>query len=296
MLTYLQGILLGILQGITELFPISSLGHSVILPGILGWHINQKSPFFLMFLVATHAATALVLLLFFWKDWVRIVSGFFRSVKNRKIDPTDSDSKLAWLLIIGTIPAGLVGLLLEHQIREYLLSGKFAAIFLTLNGVLLFVAEILRRRANKKSPVSDPKMESNEKVEDERIAKMSWWQAFKVGIMQVLALMPGFSRTGSTMAGSLLVGLSHEDSIRYSFLLSTPIIAAAAALELTKLVISENLAAMGVSIVGGLFAALCSYLSVRFLTAYFKVDDRKLTPFAIYCMLAGIFSLIFYLH
>lgn len=291
MLSYLQGIILGILQGITELFPISSLGHSVILPSILGWHINEQSPFFLMFLVATHTATAIVLLLFFWKDWVRIVSGFFRSVAKRKIDPKDADSKLAWVLIIGTIPAGLVGLLLEHQIREYLLSGKFAAIFLALNGVLLFGAEMLRRNAK-----SNKTQAIDEKEEDERISKMSWWQAFKVGLMQVLALMPGFSRTGSTMAGSLLVGLSHEDSIRYSFLLSTPIIAAAAALELTKLIATGNLAAMGVSIVGGLFAALCSYLSVRFLTTYFKTDNRKLTPFALYCFVAGLASLVYFVH
>lgn len=286
MLSYLQGVVLGILQGITELFPISSLGHSVILPGLFGWKIDQQSPYFLMFLVATHAATALVLLLFFWKDWVRIVSGLFRSVTKGKMERSDSDARLGWLLVVGTIPAGLVGLLLKREIRVYLLSGKFAAIFLTLNGVLLFVAELLRRKASVADTADS----------DVRISRMGWWQSFKVGLMQVLALMPGFSRTGSTMAGSLMVGLSHEDSVRFSFLLSTPIIGAAAALELTKLVATGNLRAMGVSLAGGVFAAICSYLSVRFLTAYFKIENRRLTPFAVYCVLAGIVSLIFYYH
>lgn len=286
MLTYLQGIILGILQGISELFPISSLGHSVIIPQLLGWKLDQKSPFFLMFLVATHTATALVLLLFFWKDWVRIVTGLFRSLKDRSVKETDSDARLAWLLIIGTIPAGLVGLLFKHFIRVQLLSGYFAAIFLTLNGLLLFGAELLRRRA----PLSDAE------DSDGRISKMSWWQGFKVGLMQVLALMPGFSRTGSTIAGSLLVGLSHEDAVRFSFLLSTPIISAAAALELPRLIASGNFSAMGVSLAGGLCAALFSFLSVKFLTAYFKAENRRLTPFAVYCVLFGLGSLIFYLH
>ncbi len=286
MLTYLQGIVLGILQGISELFPISSLGHSVIIPQLLGWKLDQKSPFFLMFLVATHTATALVLLLFFWKDWVRIVKGFFRTIKRKGIAPDDVDARVAWLLIIGTIPAGLVGLLFKHFIRVQLLSGYFAAIFLTLNGVLLFGAELMRRKA----PLSDASSS------DQRISKMSWWQGFKVGVMQVLALMPGFSRTGSTIAGSLLVGLSHEDAVRFSFLLSTPIIGAAAALELPKLVASGNFSAMGVSLAGGLFAALFSFLSVKFLTAYFKTENRRLTPFAVYCVLFGLGSLLFYLH
>ncbi|MFZ1081992.1 MAG: undecaprenyl-diphosphate phosphatase [Candidatus Kryptoniota bacterium] len=286
MLSYLQGIILGILQGVTELFPMSSLGHSVILPKILGWDIDQQSPFFLMFLVATHSSTALVLLLFFLKDWRRIVSGLFRSVKERKINDSDSDAKLAWLLIVGTIPAGLVGLLLKHFIRKFLLSGVLAAVFLLLNGLLLFGADALRRKA----------LISNAVDSDLRISKMTWWQAFKVGLMQVLALIPGFSRTGSTLAGSLMVGLSHEDSVRFSFLLATPIIGAAAALELPKLFTSGNSAAIGVSLVGGLSAALFSYLSVKFLTAYFKIENRKLTPFALYCVVAGAGSLIYFLH
>jgi len=216
---------------------------------------------------------------------VRLVSGFFRTVRERKIREGDTDARLVWLLIVGTIPAGLVGLLFKHFIRVQLLSGYFAAIFLALNGVLLFVAEILRRKA----PLSDAASS------DQRISKMSWWQGFKVGLMQVLALMPGFSRTGSTIAGSLIVGLSHEDAVRYSFLLSTPIIAAAAALELPKLIASGNFSAIGVSVAGGICAALFSFLSVKFLTAYFKTENRKLTPFAVYCLAFGLAALLLHI-
>jgi undecaprenyl-diphosphatase len=284
MLSYLQGVILGILQGVTELFPISSLGHSTILPKMFGWEIDTHSPFFLMFLVATHSATALVLLLFFLKDWKRIVVGFFKSLKNRKID--NVDGRLAWLIIVGTVPAGLVGFVFEHFIRSYLMSATVASFFLLLNGFLLLGAETLRRRAPERDSVGS----------DSRISRISRWQAFKVGLMQVLALMPGFSRTGATIAGSLMVGLSHEDAVRFSFLLSTPIIGAAAALELTKLIASGNVAAMGVSVVGGISAALFAYLSVRFLLAYFKADQRKLTPFAIYCLIVGACSLIYFIH
>jgi len=286
MLTYLQGVILGILQGVTELFPISSLGHSAIVPRLLGWDIDQKSPFFLMFLVATHFATAIVLALFFLKDWIRILKGFFRTIVDRDVLKVNADGRLAWLLIVGTIPAGLVGFVFRHFIGDHLLSGIFPEVFLTLNGFLLFGAELLRRKAPAKS----------ESDSDARISRMTWWQGFKVGLMQVLALMPGFSRTGSTIAGSLVVGLSHEDSVRFSFLLSTPIIAAAGALEIPKLIASGNASMIGVSVAGGLSAAVFSYLSVKFLTGYFKSETRTLAPFAIYCIAAGAASLIYYLR
>ena len=118
LISYGQAIVLGLLQGVSELFPISSLGHSVILPQLLGWNIHQNDPYFITFLVATHLATALVLLGFFWRDWVRIVKGLGRSLRDRGIDPADTDAKLAWLLIIGTIPAGILGLLLENKLRD----------------------------------------------------------------------------------------------------------------------------------------------------------------------------------
>src|SRR5213595_1519351 len=167
-ISYAQAIVLGLLQGAAELFPVSSLGHSVILPSLLGWNIHQNDPYFITFLVATHLATALVLLGFFWRDWVRIVKGIGRSLRDRGIDPADADAKLGWLLVVGTIPAGILGLTLEHKLRSIFASPQSAAIFLMLNGVLLFGAELLRRRA--------PQTEEDD---DARIAKqLGFWQSF----------------------------------------------------------------------------------------------------------------------
>src|SRR5476649_2800072 len=187
MITIFQAVVLGLLQGISELFPISSLGHSVILPKLLGWHMPQNADFFVTFLVATHLATALVLLGFFWADWVRIVKGLGRSLRNREIAPDDTDAKLGWLLVVGTIPAGILGLLLEHKLRSVFASAETASIFLCLNGLLLYGAELLRRRA----PVV-------EEEDDTRIARtVSWRDAALVGGAQALALIPGLSRSGA---------------------------------------------------------------------------------------------------
>jgi len=284
MLSFFQAIILGALQGISELFPISSLGHSVILPQLLGWNINEQSPFFLMFLVATHFATALVLLIFFWKDWVRIVKGLFRSFRDREIKESDHDAKLGWLLVAGTIPAGILGLLFKDQIQQHFITASSAALALALNGILLAGAEYLRRR-KKREP-------SNMPGSDARIAKLSFWQGIKIGTLQILALIPGFSRTGSAIAGGLLTELSHEDAVRFSFLLATPLIGAAALLELPQLIFSGNALAIEVSLVGAFYAALFAYLAVKFLTEYFATPSRTLAPFAAYCFLAGIAAMI----
>jgi undecaprenyl-diphosphatase len=273
---YYQAVILGLLQGFSELFPISSLGHSVILPKVLGWNIQQNDKFFLNFLVATHLATALVLLGFFWRDWVRIVKGLFRSLRDRQIAPDDSDARLGWLLVVGTIPAGLIGLVLEHSLRDLFKSAESAAVFLILNGFLLYGAERLRRRP--------PRPGDGEGDSDVRIAKLSWRQAIAVGTAQAIALIPGFSRSGATMGGGLLVGLSNEDAARYSFLLATPIIGAAAVLKLPEL-IGKSGHVIGTALVGAAFSALTAYLSVRFLMKYFETNT--LTPFAVYCVIAG---------
>lgn len=292
MITFFQAIILGLTQGITELFPISSLGHSVLLPGLFGWHtINQNAPTFLEFLVATHLATALVLFVIYSKDWVRIVKGIFRSLAAREISNADPDAKLGWLLVVSTIPAGIMGLLLKDQITGWFLSPQSAAFFLILNGFLLLLAERLRTRTAQKATNMTPSvptesMENN----DARIAqRLSFWQSFKVGILQVLALIPGFSRTGSTLAGGLMVGLSHEDSLRYSFLLATPIIGAAALLEIPPLLTSGNGALIEVSAAGAIAAAIAAWCAVKFLTRYF--ETKNLTPFAIYCIAIGVISL-----
>ena len=276
LISYGQAIVLGLLQGITELFPISSLGHSVILPQLLGWDIHQNDPYFITFLVATHLATALVLLGFFWRDWVRIVNGIRRSLRDRGIAPDDSDAKLGWLLIVGTIPAGILGLLLEHALRDVFASARSAAFFLILNGLLLFGAEALRRRA--------PQTASDD---DTRIARqVGFPQGFLVGGAQALALIPGFSRSGAAMGGGLLVGLSHKDAARFAFLLATPIIGAAALLKLPELLGHEGDGIRGQALVASLCAAATAYLSVRFLMRYF--ETRTLIPFAVWSVGFGI--------
>jgi undecaprenyl-diphosphatase len=276
LISYPQAIVLGLLQGFSELFPISSLGHSVILPKLLGWNIHQNDPYFLTFLVATHLATAIVLLGFFWRDWARILKGLGRSLRDRGIDPDDVDAKLGWLLVVGTIPAGILGLTLEHSLRRVFASPTSASIFLLCNGLLLYAAEHLRRRA--------PQVDEDD---DARIARQTTWAgAFGVGAVQALALIPGFSRSGATMGGGLLVGLSNEDAARFAFLLATPIIGAAAALKLPDLFGSSGNGVRGPALVGALCSAVTAYLAVRFLMRFFEAN--RLTPFAIYCVLAGI--------
>ncbi len=282
MIGYGQAIILGLLQGFSELFPISSLGHSVILPGLLGWDIHQNDEFFITFLVATHLATALVLLGFFWRDWVRIVHGLGRSLGNRSIDQGDPDAVLGWLLVVGTIPAGVLGLLLEHPLRSLFASPTSAAVFLMINGVILLGAERLRRRA--------PAREEGDG--DARIAeRLTWGSAFGVGTAQALALIPGISRSGVTMAGGLLAGLSNEDAARYAFLLATPIIGAAALLKLPDLFGPQGNGVRGPALVAALCAAVTAYLSVRFLMKYF--ETRTLVPFAVYCLVAGAASAVY---
>jgi undecaprenyl-diphosphatase len=281
-ISYFQGAMLGLLQGVSELFPVSSLGHSVILPKLVGWNIHQNKPYFLTFLVALHLATALVLLAFFWSDWVRIVKGLGRSLRDREIGADDMDAKLGWLLVVGTIPAGILGLTLQDSLRKLFASPEYASIFLALNGLVLYGAELLRRRA----PVAAAD-------DDERIARtVGWWQSFTVGAAQAIALVPGFSRSGASMGGGLLVGLSHKDAARFAFLLATPIILAAALLKLPDLAGSQGNGIRGPALVGALCAALTAYLAVRFLMRYF--ETRTLTPFAIYCACAGSAAAIYF--
>ena len=275
LITYTQAIILGLLQGVSELFPVSSLGHSVILPKLLGWNIHQNDPYFITFLVATHLATAIVLLIFFWQDWVRIVKGMGRSLRDRGIDPNDTDAKLGWLLVVGTIPAGVLGLLLEHPLRNAFASAKSAAFFLMLNGLVLFGAEMLRRRAPQAA-----------EDDDARIAHTVGWRgAFGVGAVQAIALIPGFSRSGATIGGGLLVGLTHKDAARFAFLLATPIIGAAAILKLPELFGHAGNGVRGQALVAALCSATAAWFAIKFLMRYF--ETQTLMPFAIYCFVAG---------
>src|SRR5436190_6282690 len=283
-ISYAQAIVLGLLQGFSELFPISSLGHSVILPQLLGWNIHQNDPYFITFLVATHLATAIVLFFFFLDVWKRILTGMWRSLKEREITPDNAHGRLGWLLVAGTVPAGLLGLLFQDSLRSVFASAQSAAFFLILNGLMLYGAERLRRRA----PVHD-----TEEGSDSRIAEQtSWFGSLGVGAAQALALIPGFSRSGASMGGGLLIGLSNEDAARFSFLLATPIIGAAAALKLPELFGSEGNGVRGQALVGAACSAVTAYLAVRFLMRFF--ETQTLVPFAVYCFLAGLAATIYF--
>jgi undecaprenyl-diphosphatase len=286
-ITYFQAIVLGLLQGFSELFPISSLGHSVILPQLLGWNIHQNDDYFITFLIATHLATAIVLFIFFFHDWMRIFAGMWRSLVDRQIAPDNHDAKLGWLLVVGTVPAGLLGLLFQDSLRTVFASAQSAAFFLMLNGVMLYGAERLRRRA--------PVVETSDPVaSDERISgTTSYRDAVGIGAAQAIALIPGFSRSGASMAGGLLTGLSNEDAARFSFLLATPIIGAAALLKLPDLFGATGDGVRGQALAASLCSALTAWFSVRFLVKYFETN--RLTPFAIYCFVAGLASSIYLL-
>jgi undecaprenyl-diphosphatase len=285
MINIVQAIILGLIQGASELFPVSSLGHSVILPQLFGWNIRPNDNAFIIFLVATHLSTALVLLWFYRTTWVGIVGGIIRSIRLREIRASDKEAKLGWLLVVGTIPAGLIGVLFETQIRATFVSAKSAAFFLMVNGLILLGAEYLRRRAK----ASDSMVSINA-----RIAKVSWVQTVGIGAAQALALIPGLSRSGSAMGGGLLVGLSNEDAAQFAFLLATPIILAAALLKLPDLAKPENSTLLAPALIGALCSALSAYVSVKFLNRYFKTNSLK--PFGIYCIIAGGVASVLFLH
>ena len=300
-LTYLEAIVVGAFQGVTELFPVSSLGHSILVPALVGgrWardlSVSAPESPYLAFIVGLHVATAAALLVFFWRDWLRIVAGFVSSLRYRRL--RTSGERLAWLLIVGTIPVGICGLLLEHLFRTTLGRPIPAAAFLIANGVVLYVAERLRRRADAAAPVpattavcGPGSARDVDAAADARLAQMSLGRGALIGSAQVLALLPGLSRSGVTMAAGLLRGLSHEDAARFSFLLATPVILAAGALKIPDLVGPLGAGIHGPIIAGSIASFVSAYLAVRFLTRYF--ETRTLPPFAIYCVLFGTASLI----
>ena len=312
MLTYLQAIVIGLLQGVTELFPVSSLGHSVLVPALIGgdWqHLvtesasstSQTSPY-LAFIVALHVATAIALLIFFRHDWARIIRGFLRtlrpSLSARRIVTTDSDERLAWLLIIATIPVGLTGVLFEHTFRILFAKPVAAAIFLMINGLILLAGEHLRRAA----PTADDQTttpptsaapagaRTTVAVRARSLATLHYREAGVIGFFQTFALLAGISRSGIAMVGGLARGLSHRDAARFSFLLATPVILAAGLLKLPSLAGSAGAHIHGQVLVGALVAGVAAYLSVRYLTRYF--ETRTLTPFAVYSLVVGGICLI----
>jgi len=272
-----QALVLALLQGVTELFPVSSLGHTVILPKLLGWNLNQADPTFLAFVVLLHVGTATALLIYFRRDWLAIVRAVFRSVIDGRMHGSP-DERLGWRLIAGTIPAGLIGVLFQKQVQSLFANPKAAAAFLIVNGVIMFLGERVRRRA--------VALEG----ERTRLDGLSVRTAVGIGSAQILALLPGISRSGSTMVAGLLADLTHEAAARFAFLLATPIIFGAGVLKIPDLFTPVALPHLPVYLLGGVAAGIAAFLSVAYLMRYFRVG--RLDPFAIYCAAFGILSLI----
>ncbi len=289
-LTYLQAIVIGLLQGFTELFPISSLGHAVLVPELLGWDKlvtgeSANESFYLAFLVGLHCATAIALLVFYRHDWARIIRGFFTSIRKRRLDT--SAERMAWLLIVGTIPVGIVGLVFEHSLRTVFAKPTAAAIFLTINGLILLAGERLRRRAEVRDLVRLHEHHTDIADDEGRnLDTLNLREGVFVGSAQILALFAGISRSGVTMTAGLLRGLDHEDAARLSFMLATPVILLAGVYKLPDLLGHNGDGIRGQVLVGSIAAGLAAYAAVRILTKYF--ETRTLTPFAIYCLVAGI--------
>jgi len=299
----LHVILLALLQGVTELFPVSSLGHTVVLPGILGWDETLHSPTFLPLLVMLHLGTAIALLTFFWRDWLALLRGGVRVLMagrfSRDVDPQGHGRELA-LVVMGTIPAGLMGLLFQKPLERLFGSPLIAAGFLILNGGVLLLAERLWRPQRGSAPASMEIPTGGGSMADDvpsgevgaTLEDLSFRQAALIGLAQAGALFPGLSRSGLTMVAGLGTGLSHAAAARFSFLLATPLIAAAGVLEVPTLLHAGG-AVLALALIGGIISGVTAYFSVRFLMRYF--ETQRLTPFAFYCVGAGLISGAYFL-
>lgn len=303
-LSYFQAIVMGILQGITELFPISSLGHSVLIPELLGWHNLTRGQsggesFFLAFVVGLHVGTAVALIVYYWRTWLGLTGGFFTSIRDRSI--AKPEQRLVWLIILATIPVGILGLAFEHKLRTQFAKPMSAAIFLTINGVLLLGAELLRRRTlTRGGRIRLPKgkhavgvaASDDEASSFHRLESLPLLRGVAIGCAQILALFAGISRSGVTMGAGISAGLDHEDSARFSFLLATPVILAAGLLKLPDLFGPLGEGIRGQCIVGAIAAGLAAFGAVAFLIRWF--ETRTLWPFGVYCLVVGGFSIIYF--
>ncbi|HYB23714.1 MAG TPA: undecaprenyl-diphosphate phosphatase [Solirubrobacteraceae bacterium] len=290
-LSYFQAIVLGVLQGVSELFPISSLGHTVLFPTLFGWNKlvdaqSQQESFWLALVVMLHVGSALGLLAYFWRDWVAIVRAFFHTLVTRRIEtPTE---RLAWLIVVASIPAGIIGLALEHDLRTLTAKPELAAIFLMVNGCLLFAAERFRRLA----AVRELAIREGAKPDGAReLNTLDFREALVVGAAQSTALVAGISRDGVTMGAGLARGMDHSDSARFAFLLATPIILAAGIFKLPDLLGHNGNGIRGQALVACAAAAVTAVFTVAFLVRYFKT--KTLIPFAVYCLLFGLAMVIY---
>jgi undecaprenyl-diphosphatase len=323
-LTYLEAAVVGVIQGVSELFPVSSLGHNVLIPALIGGSWAQdlnvakaESPY-LAFIVGMHVATAIALLIYFWRDWVRIIGGFFSSIRDRQVQTRDQ--KLAWMIILATIPVGLAGLVADKPFRELFGKPIAAGVFLIVNGVILYCGEKFRPRTSVRADQVAVMQREQELVPagpgvrrqarhaagqqavrqeeerhaiqaDERLSRMGYGRAIVIGASQILALLAGISRDGVTMVTGMARGLSREDAARFAFLLATPVILAAGVLKVPDLMGPLGNGIRGQILLGSVLSGVGAYLSVRFLMRYFQT--RTLYPFAIYCFVFGVLSVAY---
>jgi undecaprenyl-diphosphatase len=290
-ISMLQAVILGILQGVSELFPVSSLGHTVLFPSLFGWHSVVKAQsdpesFWLALVVMLHVGSAIGLLIYFWRDWVRIITAWFATLAKRRIEtPTE---RLAWLIVVASIPAGILGILLEHPLRVALAKPEAAAFFLILNGFVLLAAERLRRRSEVRTLAA---RQGAKEDGGRKLDTLDYKEAGLIGVAQSTALIAGISREGVCMTAGLMRGMDHEDSARFAFLLATPIILVAGLFKVSDLTGPLGNGVRGQALVAAVCAAVTAVFSVRFLMNYFKT--RTLTPFGIYCLLFGVAMAIF---
>jgi undecaprenyl-diphosphatase len=278
--TFVQAMLLAVLQGVSELFPVSSLGHTVLLPALLRWNVDESSESFLAFVVVLHLGTALALIVFYRRDWIAIVRAFVASVVRGRLSD-DVNERTAWLLIAGTIPVGILGVLFQSAVKSLFASPIPVSLFLLANGFLMLFGEWLRKRQH-----ADPSRGYR------RLEQLNPKEGVFVGLMQSLALLPGISRSGSAIVAGLLRDLHHDAAARYSFLLATPVILAASVLEVPTLFAPDAHVALIQSAAGCVVAGVTAYASVVFLTRWFRHND--LSPFAWYCVVAGALSFVLF--
>lgn len=283
-MSWFEAIVIALLQGAFELFPVSSLGHSVLVPALLGWtnwkEGDPNNATFVSFVVVLHLGTAVALLSFFWRDWLRIIAGVLRSIARRRV-AGDPDARLGWLIIAGTIPTGLIGLVFQHPLEKLFGNEVMVAVFLVLNGFMMLFGERLRRR----TIVAEAESAPHRKTVDD----MGFKEGVAVGAAQSLALLPGFSRSGACMVGGLFAGLRHTDAARFSFYLATPIILAASVLKVPHLFSPDANISLAKAAVGFVISGITAFLAVRFLLKYFETD--RLDPFGYYCIAFGILCL-----
>jgi undecaprenyl-diphosphatase len=345
-LTYGEAGIVGLIQGVTELFPLSSLGHSVLIPAIVGgqWakdlNVSARNSPYLAFIVGLHVATAIAMIIYFWRDWVRIIVAFFTSLGHfarpepgtRRWEPQGTDQALAWMLILATIPVGIAGALLQHLFTNDFSKPRLVAGFLFVNGLILLGGERLRRRGAEEEAqqvaadsesaaerqraavaAGDPRaagavgsgrhssgqramkqQQASVAVEsDQRLVGVGYLGGLILGSMQILALLPGISRDGIVMVSGMFRGLSRQDAARFSFLLSAPVIFAAGVFKLHDLTGPLGNGIRTQVLFGSVLSGIGAYLALRFLVRYLSDASRTLTPFAIYCLAAGIGSVIY---